>query len=139
MKFVILFLNFLLIPQALMAESSTSQVLIISDYLKLSPNSGTHKVSGYVAKHSVCPECPTGAHCKPCMPDSILLSENEEKLSTYPTKGNYLVIFTKNPKQLNLKQKYLITFKVLPSVSSNYGKHDMEMISFEEADSAKNN
>lgn len=39
------------------------------------PQTGTYTLSAYVVDIYLCPPCPAGAMCKPCIPENITLSD----------------------------------------------------------------
>ncbi len=47
----------------------------VSAFLAQHPDSGPYIISAYVVDVYLCPPCPDGAYCKPCIPDNITLSD----------------------------------------------------------------
>ena len=68
----LLVLLFLGVPCAAQNQSKPQSV---SAFVAQHPESGTYAVSAYVVDVDLCPPCPPGAFCKPCIPDNITLSD----------------------------------------------------------------
>ncbi len=76
-------------------------------------SSGTYNIKGYVVKIYTCPPCPKDAHCKMCMGNNIVISENNKMLETYTLTENELIIFVENPEQFELGKKYIFSIKII--------------------------
>jgi hypothetical protein len=59
----------------------------ISDLNAKRPTSGRFTLLGYVSKVYLCPPCPQGAQCKPCMGDNIVLSDAPRRIDSYGEMG----------------------------------------------------
>ncbi len=109
------------------ALSVRAEPLSIQEFRQRAPSTGEFELLGYVAKQQLCPPCPAGIACKPCMHNSILVSSVSEVLSEYPSAGEYLVIFTDDPKGLELGKRYIFTVEVLNTQSTGYGSNDLRL------------
>jgi hypothetical protein len=111
------------------SQFSRAEVLSVADFRRLAPAKGKFEVSGYIAKQYKCSPCPQEAICKPCMGNNVLLSEADELLQTYPSTGNYLVIFTDEPEKLSLGKPYLLKVEVLQTNTTGYQLQDLRLVS----------
>ena len=88
----------------------------------------TVRVKAYIVDTYVCPPCPEGAQCKPCMEDHITVTEKkntkkisaEEKLriltvkAGFFTRGDkYLFIIAMGKNKENKEDAFLVSFKRL--------------------------
>lgn len=93
-------------------------------------SSGTYNTEGNVVKIYTCPPCPTGAQCKPCMRDNIVISENNQILETYSLSDKEIILFADNPKQFELGKKYQFSIKILDYKSTGEPVNDAEIIGY---------
>lgn len=70
---------------------------------------GTFQITGYVLDKYTCPPCPPGAHCKPCMPDYILIVDSLESID--PTSLKPIMVVTTKAKDFQKSSKYTLTVK----------------------------
>lgn len=80
----------------------------IGELKTLNPTAGEFTVEGFVIVRSDC-SCPEGAHCDPCPPDFIVISETDE--IARPAETEHLTVFTKDPKAFYSGEKYRFTVK----------------------------
>jgi hypothetical protein len=67
----------------------------------------TYTTQGYVVFKYVCPPCPEGSLCKPCMGENVVISEKNDPLSDYNgVGGTELILFAQHTEALRLGQKY---------------------------------
>ena len=104
-----------------------ADVLSVAQFRQLAPTSGEHEISGYIAKRYRCPLCPAGAVCKPCMGNNVLVSQANELHTSYPSAGEFLVVFTDAPERLSIGKKYSLTVEVLESQTTGYGVRDLKL------------
>lgn len=93
-------------------------------------NSGTYNTEGYIVKIYICPSCPKGAQCKPCMRDNIVISENNKLLETYSLSDKEMVLFADNPNQFDLGKKYKFSIKILDYKTTGEPINDIEVIGY---------
>ena len=103
--------------------------LSVSQFRQLAPRTGEFQIEGYIAKRFRCPACPNAAQCKPCIGNSVLVSQDDEVLQSYPSEGNYLVVFTDVPERLEVSKFYRFNVKVLEARSTGHGVQDLKLIS----------
>ena len=121
---------FLMICISVLPDRGNAEVLSINQFRNLAPQSGEFQIKGYIVKHYECPPCPSPHLCEACMPDSVLISETDKLMESFPIEGNYLVITTPNSERLNLGKFYNLTVKVLDNsiYNSNYLVKDLELV-----------
>ena len=93
-------------------------------------NSGTYNAEVYVVKIYMCPPCPKGAQCKPCMRDNIVISENNQLLETYSLSGKEMILFANNSNQFELGKKYQFSIKILDYKSTGEPINDVEIVGY---------
>lgn len=96
---------------------------------------GSYNTEGYVVKIFTCPPCPTGALCKPCMGESIVISEESKILTDYSSLSDKeLIIFVKNPGQFQLGKKYQFSIKIVKDKRMTFEPtNDVRLIGYQEA------
>src|SRR5437763_1071692 len=68
------------------ATKSKRAVMTIHALKQMAPDSGSYNTEGYVVLNYLCPPCPPGAECKPCLMESnIVISESHQLLHGYNT------------------------------------------------------
>ena len=83
---------------------------------------------GFVVKIYTCPECRPSEHCKPCMKNNIVISENNTSLKAYYLTEKELIIFTENPKQFKIGKKYKFLLKLTDIKSTSEPINDIELL-----------
>ena len=116
-----------------MSTSAFSQtpklsLLTFNDLQKYDVNKTTFKIAGYVIETYKCPPCPPNAQCKPCLGNHIIITDNASEKNLVLIKR--LRIFTDNPKQFELKKKYLFTVKIRGKIETGHQIEDVELIDF---------
>jgi hypothetical protein len=53
----------------------------VADLIGQAPTSGRFNVAGYVVRVYLCPACPPGAACKPCLGDHLVVSDQRHVLA----------------------------------------------------------
>lgn len=107
------------------------KTLKISQIKAQKPPEGIFVTRGFIAKIYVCPPCPKGRFCKPCMPNNIVISENKKRLETFDLTNRELVIFTKDAaKKLVKGKQYSFTVKITNRRSTSEPLNDVELIGY---------
>jgi hypothetical protein len=104
--------------------------LSIHELKQLNPTSGSYSTEGYVAKIYVCPPCPAGAICKPCLQDSnIVISEQKETLEQAALTDTEMLIFVSHPEQFTLGAKYTYVVQVTGAHTTGDSLNDVQLVS----------
>lgn len=107
--------------------SANGEVFSVGGFAQAPPKSGIAQISGCIAKQYECPACPPEVNCKPCMGSNVLLSDRSEVLKSYPDEGNYVVVFTENPRKLSLGKCYLLTVEITDRKTTSYNVQDLRL------------
>jgi hypothetical protein len=103
----------------------------VSALIARNPSHGLFTVSGFVAKLFICPSCPPGANCKPCMGDNIVLSEDNRVIESYEQLGSHEVIIFATPSQVQkfrVGNYYRIRVEVLPNRTTSMAINNLRMV-----------
>jgi hypothetical protein len=99
--------------------------------IALNPTHGIFVVAGFVAKRFVCPSCPPGATCKPCMGDNIVLSDDNRAIESYEQMGSREVIIFANSSEVQkfrIGSYYRIRLEVLPSRTTSMAINNLRLV-----------
>lgn len=91
---------------------------------------GEYRTEGFVAKVYVCPPCPPGAMCKPCMRDNIVISERKAALAGYNLSEREMMLFTRGSGVFEVGRKYVFTFRITEGRSTSEPINDAEILAF---------
>jgi hypothetical protein len=132
---LIVFLSVLFAAQTSFAQTkklkSIRQTLKISQIKEQKPQEGIFITQGFIAKIYVCPPCPKGLLCKPCMGNNIVISEDKKNLETFDLTSRELIIFVKDAAKKMVKGKqYSFTVKLTARKSTSEPLNDVELISY---------
>ena len=106
--------------------SKTYPIVKISTLNKT--KSDTERMKAFVLDIYVCPPCPEGMICKPCIENHfIAIGEKPVDPMKIPWEKRVRV-FTQRPDSLKTGKRYLFTLRFKSKKAGNVG--DMEMVSF---------
>jgi hypothetical protein len=91
---------------------------------------GSYDTEGYVSKIFTCPPCPPRADCKPCMEDNVVLSESEKVLESYTLSSADVIVYAKQPRQLELGHKYTMSVTLSPGGSPHAPKAHVALVGY---------
>ena len=111
-------------------QSSNFPFLSIHELRQLNPTSGRYNTEGYVAKIFTCPPCPSGALCKPCMRDNIVISEQRKTIETYTLTEMDLIVFVNHPDQFTIGKKYTFSIQISQNHSTGDSINDLELAGY---------
>ena len=95
---------------------------------------GTYHLVGYVTKKYTCPPCPAGSQCKPCMPEYIVISEENKPTDVNNLSDNDLIIFVDNAGIFEVGKKYRCLIHILDLKTTPQVGNDVKLIYFEKVE-----
>jgi len=105
----------------------------IPEFKRAGLEGGLFRTSGYVVLFSGCPPCPDDADCIPCMPENIVISENNTPLEYYDLTENELIIFNGDNGRFEMGKKYSFLLAVKDYVLVDETVNAVELVSYEAA------
>jgi len=110
------------------AAAARNSVLSIKELRATAPTSGVWLLEGTVSKKFVCPPCPEGAKCKPCMGNNVVLSIDDRRHQGYDTLNDGdLILFGDGIVALELGTRYVVLVEVLDQRQSQRGMNDLAL------------
>jgi hypothetical protein len=106
MKTLLFFLSILLTGTTVAQKSGKSYPRVRFENLEKS-TADTVRIKAYVLDIYVCPPCPKGAQCKPCIENNLTIVEEKPVNPFKVTKR--LRVFTQRPDSLKVGKQYLFT------------------------------
>ena len=122
---------FCLLGTASFSQENNSQeppLLTFADLHKGDRDDTPFRIEGYVIQTYKCPPCPSGAMCKPCIGDHIVITDNVKEEN--PTLVKRLRIFTDKPEQFELKKKYSFAVKIRGKPRKDRAIEEVDLIRF---------
>ena len=111
-------------------QLTNNPLLSIHELKQLNPTSGSYSTEGYVAKIYVCPPCPAGAICKPCLQDRhMVISEQKETLEQAALTDTEIEVFVNHPEQFTLGAKYTYVIQVTGAHTTGDSLNDVQLVS----------
>lgn len=90
-----------------------------------------YSVEGYVVKKYVCPPCPPGTKCKPCMENNIVISENPTPVAEiYPLQDSSMIVYLKDHSGLEMGRKYVFSVRVRETISKERNMNVVELVEY---------
>ena len=110
-------------------SSQTHQPLLnFSDLQKFDGVNTTFRIEGYIFDIYKCPPCPKGAMCKPCIPESVVISDKIDQKDISSIKR--LSIYTKDTDQFTLKRRYIFTLKIKGDLEKGKPIENVDLVNF---------
>ena len=103
--------------------------LTISEINERKPKGGIVETKGFVALIYTCPPCPSGAQCKPCMRDNVVISEDDKMLTTYDLTKKQLILFGDGLSKLEVGTEYRFRVRITSGKTTEFDLKDFEVIS----------
>ncbi len=98
-------------------------------------SSGSYNTEGFVESTYMCPPCPEGAQCKPCMMAHILIAEvptaKPRIFQVFPLEDWEMIIFAENPNQFELGKRYRFSINILNYKSTGETINDIDIIGYD--------
>jgi hypothetical protein len=94
----------LLLNPGLMAQPTPRKYPLVSIDHLAAAKSDTVRIVGYAADIYVCPSCPPGAQCKPCIENHFFMTDRKPRDPQNP--GLKVRVFTDNPNGISAGRKY---------------------------------
>ena len=127
--YLIIFVLVCLMSTAAFSQTPMPPLLTFNDLQKYDVNKANFKIAGYVIETYKCPPCPPNAQCKPCLGNHIVITNKADQKNLSMIK--LLRIFTDNPKQFELKKKYLFTVKIRGKIETGHAIEDVDLTHFD--------
>ena len=109
---------------------AASAPLTVAEFVSAKPSSGTFALIAYIIDVYVCPPCPPGAECKPCIPDNISIADKPPRAGTPGgVEGEKLRVYIPAELAPNLKVGKRYELKVLAGASPRLLAASERMIS----------
>jgi len=119
-----------LVDQTNSAADNATHKLTVSELKIQNYTSGIFQIEGFIVKIYACPPCPSGAMCKPCMRDNIVISESNKGFGDYLLSNTEMIIFTNITSQFELGKKYLFSINITHAKSTGDSLNDIELIRY---------
>jgi hypothetical protein len=88
----------------------------------------TIRLKGYIFDIYVCPPCPEGAQCKPCIENNFTVVEKKPSDPFKVRMDSRLRVFTERPDSLTVGKRYMLTVRFRNKKASP--KDNLALISF---------
>jgi hypothetical protein len=107
-----------------------AKIYSVSELKAAKPKAGrAFWVEGFISKTYVCPPCPEGAQCKPCMKDNVVLSQTKKKLESYAdVKADDLIVFTADSRSFAVGRKRRLKVKITDRKTTSEPINDVEVM-----------
>ncbi|MEA2695756.1 MAG: hypothetical protein QOI66_27 [Myxococcales bacterium] len=103
----------------------------VADLLAKAPQTGRVNVTGFVARIFLCPACPAGATCKPCLGDHLVLSDAKRSLGPGDDLGpGDVVLFADRAllRPLRVGRRYRLEVEIRDTQSAAPPMKDMALV-----------
>ena len=113
------------------APKGPAAPLRVAEAIAQAPVEGRLTITGYVARIYLCPSCPSGAVCKPCVGDHVVLSDDRHALGPGDDLGAADVLIAGERaavQRLHAGARYDVEVEVQPTRGGGRAINDLKLI-----------
>ena len=104
------------------ATAAGSPELSVAQFVAQHPANGEYTLIAYIDEIYLCPPCPKGAQCKPCIGDNITISDNPPRAATPTTEKITVFITPSDGAKLQTSRRYRLRIALAGSLRLRDGE-----------------